>query len=149
MVDIDKVQTAGALAEMLRRAVREKRVELLRDEETDARAALVPWELLLELAEAGGPPMEELRGRLRELTSLERGVRQETQQSAQDPPPPRPGQREVDPENAASVALLQSWLEEDATDNPEEVRGAQEELEEFKRGINVERERAGARRIYP
>ena len=63
MVDIDKVQTAGALAEMLRRAVREKRIELLRDEETDARAALVPWELLLELAEAGGPPMEELRGR--------------------------------------------------------------------------------------
>jgi hypothetical protein len=54
-----------------------------------------------------------------------------------------------DDENAASIALLQSWLEEDATDDPEEIRKAQEELDEFKRAINAERERAGARRIYP
>ena len=46
-------------------------------------------------------------------------------------------------------AETRSWLEEDATDDPDEIRRAQEELEEFKRGINVERERAGARRIYP
>jgi hypothetical protein len=56
---------------------------------------------------------------------------------------------EVDAENAASIALLQSWLEEDATDDPGEIRKAQEELDEFKRGINEERERARARRIYP
>ena len=31
-------------------------------------------------------------------------------------------------ENAASIALLQSWLEEDATDDPDEVRQAQAEL---------------------
>jgi hypothetical protein len=52
-------------------------------------------------------------------------------------------------ENAASIALLRSWLEEDATDEPDAVRQAQEELEAFKRAINAERERAGARRIYP
>jgi hypothetical protein len=56
---------------------------------------------------------------------------------------------EVDAANAASIALLQSWLDEDATDDPEEIRKAQEELDEFKRAINEERERAGARRIYP
>lgn len=55
----------------------------------------------------------------------------------------------VHDENAASIALLQSWLEEDATDDPDEVRQAQAELEAFKRAINVEREQAGARRIYP
>ncbi len=52
-------------------------------------------------------------------------------------------------ENAASIALLQSWLEEDATDDPDEVRQAQAELEAFKRALNAERERAGARLIYP
>jgi hypothetical protein len=52
-------------------------------------------------------------------------------------------------ENAASIALLQSWLEEDATDDPAEIRNAQQELDEFKRAINAERERVGARRVYP
>ena len=52
-------------------------------------------------------------------------------------------------ENAASIALLQSWLAEDTTDDPEEMRKAQEELETFKQALNAERERAGARRIYP
>ena len=52
-------------------------------------------------------------------------------------------------ENATSIALLQSWLEEDATDNPDDIQQAQAELEAFKQAINAERERAGARRIYP
>lgn len=51
--------------------------------------------------------------------------------------------------NAASIALLQSWLAEDATDDLEEIRKAQEELDGFKRSINAERERAGSRPIYP
>ena len=61
----------------------------------------------------------------------------------------RHAQTEVDDGNAASIALLQSWLEQDATDDPEELCRAQEELDEFKRAINAERERAGARQIYP
>ena len=52
-------------------------------------------------------------------------------------------------ENAASIALLQSWLDEDATDDPDELRQAQTALAAFKQAINAERERAGARRIYP
>jgi len=52
-------------------------------------------------------------------------------------------------ENAASITLLQSWLDEDATDDPDEIRQAEVELEAFKQAINAERERAGARRIYP
>jgi hypothetical protein len=63
--------------------------------------------------------------------------------------PRLPDQVEVDEGNAASIALLESWLEEEATDDPEEIRQAQQELDEFKRAINAERERAGARRIYP
>jgi hypothetical protein len=46
-------------------------------------------------------------------------------------------------------ALLQSWLEEDTTDDPDGRRQAETELEAFKQAINAERERAGARRIYP
>ena len=52
-------------------------------------------------------------------------------------------------ENAASIALLQSWLAEDTTDNPDDIQQAQAELEAFKQAINAERERAGARCIYP
>ncbi len=52
-------------------------------------------------------------------------------------------------ENAASIALLQSWLEEEATDDPDELRQAQSEVEAFQLAINAERDRAGARRVYP
>ena len=55
----------------------------------------------------------------------------------------------VHDENAASIALLQAWLAEDATADPEEIRKAQEEVETFKQALNAERERARARRIYP
>jgi hypothetical protein len=41
-------------------------------------------------------------------------------------------------ENAASIALLQSWLAEEATDDPDEMRQAQEELDAFKRAMNAE-----------
>jgi len=51
--------------------------------------------------------------------------------------------------NAASIALLQSWLAEDATNNPDDIQQAQAELDAFKQAINAECERAGARRIYP
>jgi hypothetical protein len=64
-------------------------------------------------------------------------------------PPAKHARQQVDEENAASIALLQSWLAEDATNDPEEIRTAQKELDEFKRAINAERARAGARQIYP
>lgn len=52
-------------------------------------------------------------------------------------------------ENATSIALLRSWLAEDTTDNSDDMQQAQAELEALKQAINTERERAGARRIYP
>ena len=54
-----------------------------------------------------------------------------------------------DPENAASIALLKSWLAEDATDDPEEIRQAEEELREFKRNMNANRAATGERIPYP
>jgi AbrB family looped-hinge helix DNA binding protein len=54
-----------------------------------------------------------------------------------------------DPQNASSIALLKSWLEEDATEDPEEIRQAEAELQEFKRNMNQPRKEAGARLLYP
>jgi len=49
----------------------------------------------------------------------------------------------------ATMALMQSWLEEDATDDPEEIRAAEEDLREFKRNMNLPRKETGARLHYP
>jgi hypothetical protein len=49
----------------------------------------------------------------------------------------------------ATMALMKSWLEEDATEDPDEIRAAEEELREFKRNMNLPRKQAGARLLYP
>lgn len=54
----------------------------------------------------------------------------------------------IDAENAAAIALLESWREKDATDAPEEIRRAEEELEEFKRNMNANRATTGERLVY-
>jgi hypothetical protein len=58
----------------------------------------------------------------------------------------------VSPEELArnregALALLRAWHAEDATDDPEEIRKAEEELAAFKKAINENR--AGERPIYP
>jgi len=53
------------------------------------------------------------------------------------------------PHETATMALMKSWLEEDATDDPDEIRQAEEELREFKRNMNLPRKEAGARLLYP
>lgn len=55
----------------------------------------------------------------------------------------------IDAENAAAIALLKSWREQDATDDPEEIRKAEEELAEFKRNMNANRAATGERLVYP
>ncbi len=55
----------------------------------------------------------------------------------------------IDAENAAAIALLKSWREQDATDDPEEIRKAEEELAEFKRNMNANRATTGERLVYP
>jgi predicted transcriptional regulator len=47
----------------------------------------------------------------------------------------------------ATLALLQSWVDQDATDDPEEIRAAEAELEAFKQAMNENR--AGESPLYP
>jgi hypothetical protein len=48
-----------------------------------------------------------------------------------------------------TMELMRAWLEEDATNDPEEIRAAEGELREFKRNMNLPRKEAGARLLYP
>ena len=48
----------------------------------------------------------------------------------------------------ATRDLMRAWWEEDATDDPEEFRKAEEELAEFKAAMNETRAAAGARPLY-
>ncbi len=48
-----------------------------------------------------------------------------------------------------TMALMRQWLKEDATDDPEELRAAEEELLAFKRAMNLPRKETGARLHYP
>lgn len=52
-------------------------------------------------------------------------------------------------EREATVALLQSWIDEDWTDDPEALRKAEAELTEFKRNMNAPRKEAGERLLFP
>jgi hypothetical protein len=56
--------------------------------------------------------------------------------------------RSVDPENDASIALLESWIAAAPTD-PAAIREAEEDLAEFKRNMNATRREAGARILFP
>jgi len=64
--------------------------------------------------------------------------------------PLQPGQTgasgEVDTE---TLALLEGWAREDATDDPEKLLAAQKELDEFKRAMNENRAATGERILYP
>ena len=48
-----------------------------------------------------------------------------------------------------TLALLEAWALEDATDDPEKLRTAQKELDEFKRAMNENRAATGERILYP
>jgi hypothetical protein len=49
----------------------------------------------------------------------------------------------------ATRELLRAWLEEGATDDPEEIRQAEEEQKAFEDAMNASRAAAGARLLYP
>ncbi len=51
--------------------------------------------------------------------------------------------------NTEALALLAAWAHEDATDDPEKLRAAQKELDEFKRAMNENRAATGGRILYP
>lgn len=48
-----------------------------------------------------------------------------------------------------TVALLRRWREEDATDDPDEIRRAEVELEELRAALNASRAAAGSRLLFP
>jgi hypothetical protein len=70
-----------------------------------------------------------------------------TEQSSFVPPtatPVAPGT--VDTE---TLEILEAWAREDATDDPEMLRAAQTELDEFKQSMNENRAACGERILYP
>ena len=67
-------------------------------------------------------------------------------------PPPQTIQRPAsgpDAENLAAIALLQSWMVQDATDDPEEIRRADDEFDELRRNLNANRAATGERPVFP
>jgi hypothetical protein len=56
-------------------------------------------------------------------------------------PPIPPGQ--------ATLELLRAWREEEATGDPEEIRAAEEELQELKDALDANRAAVGARPLFP
>lgn len=55
----------------------------------------------------------------------------------------------VDDENAAAIAQLQAWRNEEATDDPEEVHRAEAELRELMQNLNRSRIESGERPLFP
>ena len=47
------------------------------------------------------------------------------------------------------IAYLQARLHDEATDDPEKILAAQQELDEMKQSMNAERFRSGAEPIFP
>ena len=64
------------------------------------------------------------------------------------PPVPPPAAPVIDAENAAAIALLQSWIAEAPTD-PEEIRQAATERDEFMQNLNKNRIESGERSLFP
>jgi hypothetical protein len=51
--------------------------------------------------------------------------------------------------DTATLELLASWRRQDATEDPEEIRAAEQELTEFKKAMNESRALSGESLLYP
>ncbi len=51
--------------------------------------------------------------------------------------------------NAPSIALMEQWLRQSETEDPDELREAEEEARQFKRDMNAPRKEVGARLLFP
>jgi hypothetical protein len=49
------------------------------------------------------------------------------------------GDADPGPDNSGTIALLQQWAQEDATDDPAAIARAEQELAEFKIALNANR----------
>jgi hypothetical protein len=55
----------------------------------------------------------------------------------------------IDAKNATAIAYLDRRIQEEATDDPEAIRQAEEEVEELKRNLNANRAATGERLVFP
>ena len=69
--------------------------------------------------------------------------------SGTDATPPMGQPSANDSVDTTTLDLLASWRRLDATDDPEEIRAAEQELAEFKRAMNDSRALAGELILYP
>jgi hypothetical protein len=51
--------------------------------------------------------------------------------------------------DTATLELLAGWRSQDATDDPDELRAAEQELADFKKAMNERRAAAGEPVLYP
>jgi len=66
-----------------------------------------------------------------------------------NPVPPLAEPSNNNPIDTATLELFAKWRAEDATDDPEELRKAEQELAEFKKAMNENRSQAGEPLLYP
>ena len=64
-----------------------------------------------------------------------------------NPAPPLPSNTAVI--DTATLELLASWRAQDATNDPDELRAAEQELSEFRKAMNNNRIQAGELPLYP
>jgi hypothetical protein len=55
----------------------------------------------------------------------------------------------LDAEAQDALTLLRQWEEEDRTSDPDAIRQAQVELQEFEQAMNTPRAESGSRLLYP
>ncbi len=55
----------------------------------------------------------------------------------------------IDEENAAAIAQLRAWVREEATDDPEEIRQSEADLNELILNLNRNRIDSGERPLFP
>ena len=65
------------------------------------------------------------------------------------PTPPEVDAPKISAKNAAAIAQLRAWKEEDATDDPEELRQADADLNELLENLNRNRIESGERPLFP
>lgn len=73
-------------------------------------------------------------------------MKQPSTSDATIPPPPPSPDGSID---WATLDLLAVWRQQDATSDPDQIRAAEEDLAEFKKGMNESRTAAGERVLFP
>ena len=76
-------------------------------------------------------------------------MKQQTTTPETNSAPPLAQPSNSNPIDTATLELFAKWRAEDATDDPEELRKAEQELAEFKKAMNENRVQVGEPLVYP